>query len=361
MFENRTFEEIEKDVLSRAPADVDKREGSIIYDATAPLAAELAILYTEFSVYYDAHFPDTATGEYLDRLVQTQSITREKATYAIRSGTFLRSDGTPYDLPIGSRFSGGTVNYMAVSKISDGIYRLQCESAGTIGNQFYGTLFPIDNQFGLATAILGEVLIPGEDAETDLSLRKRYFDSIGADYFGGNIADYKNKLHQMEGVGGVHVVPVWNGGGTVKVVFTASDYSVPSSELVASVKEELDPEEYTGQGVGLAPIGHSVTVEGAEASEITVSAVLTLTEDADFDNIQAAAETGIEEYFTKLAATWETANGLTVRISHISDAILDLSGVIDVEDVKLNGNSGNIVLSWHQLPVLGGVTFAEAT
>ena len=361
MFENMTFEQIEKQVLDRAPADVDKREGSVIYDATAPLAAELAILYTEFGVYYDAHFPDTATGAYLDRLAQTQSLSREKATCAIRSGTFLRADGTAYDLPIGARFSGGTVNYVAVSKISDGLYRLRCETAGTIGNKFFGTLFPIDNQSGLATAVLGEVLIPGEDTENDDSLRKRYFDSIGADYFGGNIADYKNKLHQMEGVGGVHVVPVWNGGGTVKVVFTTSDYSVPSAELVAAVKEKLDPEEYTGQGVGIAPIGHTVTVEAVKSVSITVSATLTLTDDADMNSIQSAAENSIAAYFLALAETWEDANGLTVRVSHVSDALLDLQGVVDVENVTLNGSGGNMVLDWDRIPVLGGVTFVEAT
>ena len=74
--------------------------------------------------------------------------------------------------------------------------------------------------------------------------------------FGGNIADYKNKVELLPGVGAVKVFPVWNGGGTVKIVLVDSEWSVPSSELVEEVQEAIDPVGTQGTGVGLAPIGH---------------------------------------------------------------------------------------------------------
>ena len=40
------------------------------------------------------------------------------------------------------------------------------------------------------------------------------FDSMDAQSFGGNVADYKERVNAMNGVGGVKVYPVWNGGGT---------------------------------------------------------------------------------------------------------------------------------------------------
>ena len=40
MYENMTFENVMDRCLARVSASVDKREGSIVYDAIAPAAAE---------------------------------------------------------------------------------------------------------------------------------------------------------------------------------------------------------------------------------------------------------------------------------------------------------------------------------
>lgn len=42
MYEEQTFEAIIKRMLDRVSGDVDKREGSVIYDALAPIAFSLA-------------------------------------------------------------------------------------------------------------------------------------------------------------------------------------------------------------------------------------------------------------------------------------------------------------------------------
>ena len=52
MYENMTFENIMDRCLSRVSASVDKREGSIVYDAIAPAAAELAIMYIELATFW---------------------------------------------------------------------------------------------------------------------------------------------------------------------------------------------------------------------------------------------------------------------------------------------------------------------
>ena len=53
-------------------------------------------------------------------------------------------------------------------------------------------------------------------------------------------------------------------GGTVHIVITDSDdYGEASSTLVQSVQQTLDPEENAGEGYGLAPIGHVVSVASA--------------------------------------------------------------------------------------------------
>ena len=45
MFENYTYEKILNDMLDRVPDSLDKRQGSIIYNALAPAAVELQNMY----------------------------------------------------------------------------------------------------------------------------------------------------------------------------------------------------------------------------------------------------------------------------------------------------------------------------
>ena len=76
MFENMTFENIMDRCLARVSSSVDKREGSIVYDAIAPAAAELAILYIDLADLMDRAFPDTETGEDLTKKCQERSVFR---------------------------------------------------------------------------------------------------------------------------------------------------------------------------------------------------------------------------------------------------------------------------------------------
>ena len=92
-------------MLSKIPDTIDKREGSIIYDALAPASKELAIIYLELKYNIDLIFADTAVEEYLDRLCNQIGITRKEATPAIKQGDFYNVDEELIDVNIGSRFS----------------------------------------------------------------------------------------------------------------------------------------------------------------------------------------------------------------------------------------------------------------
>ena len=92
---------------------------------------------------------------------------------------------------------------MVLSQIVPGQYQVQCETAGAIGNQYFGNMIPIDYINGLQTAQLTDLLIPGEDEEDTEHFRQRYFDSFNAQAFGGNRADYLAKVRAIDGVGNV--------------------------------------------------------------------------------------------------------------------------------------------------------------
>ena len=61
-------------------------------------------------------------------------------------------------------------------------------------------------------------------------------------------------------------------GGTVLVtVVNSLDYGEASSVLLESIQTELDPVQNAGEGYGLAPIGHVVSVKSAETVAVYVT------------------------------------------------------------------------------------------
>ena len=359
MYESQTYETILQRMLFRVPDDIDKRQGSIIYDALAPAAAELAQLYMEMDINLVLSFADTATGEYLERRTAEFGVNREPATKARRRGLFYASGDVPMDVPVGSRFSLGDLNYAAISRVAAGQWLLECETVGVIGNQDFGPLLPIDYIEGLARAELGEVLVPGEDAETDDSLRSRYTAAINEQAFGGNVADYKQEITAIAGVGGVKVFPVWQGGGTVKCTILASDFNPPSPTLIDEVQTLIDPTVNSGQGIGLAPIGHEVTITGAQAVIIDVAATLTLAVETTIGQVQSDVEEAIGAYLLSLRQTWANEPAIIVRTAQIESRILTVPGIVDITDTQLNGSPANVVLTDEQIPAIGTVTLSE--
>lgn len=352
MFEAHSYEAILERMLKRIPNSLDKREGSMIYDAVAPAAAELAIAYLQLETAYQEMFADTASRECLLRRAAERGITPKPATNAILKGVFTPST---LEIPLGARFTGGDFTYIVKDKLIDGEYKLECERIGIVGNQYFGTLIPIDYLQGLETASLTELLIPAEEEEETEHFRTRYFHSLQSQAFGGNIADYKEKVSSIAGIGGVKVYPCFYGGGTVKLVLVNSDYGVPSDTLITTVQDCIDPPTESGKGVGIAPIGHQVTVVPVRSHTISLEIHLTYQEGYHFSSIQASIEQTVDAYFYELNQTWAEKDSLVVRISQLESRILNLTGVLDISDTFLNGESKNIVLGTDEIAVRGEI------
>lgn len=344
-----TYEEILERMLSKVPNDVDKREGSIIYNALAPAAAELAQANIKISLLENRTYADTAFDEDLTKRAAERGVVRKGATKAIRKSVFN------IDIPLNSRFSGDDLNYVAIEKINTCEYKVQCETPGETGNNYSGPLIPIDYISGLETATLTDIIIPGEDAEDDESLRKRYFDTLESESFGGNISDYKKKTNELIGVGGTKVYPVWNGGGTVKLVIIDSNYSKPSSTLVNNVQTAIDPVVNQGQGIGIAPIGHVVTVEAVTEKVVNIISKITLQTGYVWQDVEPRIKEVINAYLDDINSTWADNTSLVVRISQIETRILNVTGVLDIQNTLLNNMAENLVLGENEIAILGEV------
>lgn len=360
MFEQNTEENILKRMMDKIPGDLDKREGSIIHNALAPCAMEVARMYSDMDYFLQCTFANpNMPDEYLDLRVAEEGLRREQATYSIKTGYFYNEENKLIDVPIGSRFSIGDFNFIAIEKISNGTYKMQCESTGIESNSITGNLIPIEYIEGLSIATLGELLIPGEDIESNESLYTRYVEHLNEKPFGGNIADYKINTKAIPGVGAVKVFPIWNGGGTVKIVFLDSDYSIPTTELINRVQTTFDPVQNQGKGFGLAPVGHVVTVLSARNTEITINTKLVLKRGVTIGQVQDDIKNAVENYLLNLRKQWCEDDNTIVRISQIEARILNVEGVADLFNTSINTKEENLSLGPEEVPILKEVVLSE--
>ena len=236
-----------------------------------------------------------------------------------------------------------------------------------MGNQYSGNLINITFIQGLSEATMSSTLIPARDEETDEELRSRYFEALNQKAFGGNIADYRTKVEALTGVGAVQVYPVWNGGGTVKLSVVDPSYMPCSDEFLRTLQIQIDPENAngdTGTGLGIAPIGHQVTVVTPDEVVINVEATVTLQAGYSKGQVEQPIKNVVEEYLQSLRQSWADASDLNIYatdvfVARVTAAMVSVPGVANVSHVTLNGSANDIFLTQNgqiqQLPILGEV------
>lgn len=397
LYEDQTYEAIMERVLNRVSDSLDKREGSLIYDATGPASAEIALLYIALDYMLTCMYVDTAPRENLILLGRERGILPVGASAAVGIGEFN------IDIEIGARFSLEQYNYVVTSKIDTHKYYLTCETTGTAPNATLGSLIPIEYIDGLTTAELVEISTPGRDEEDTEEYRERLIESFTYQSFGGNKIEYKSKILDLDGVGAVKIYPTWNEnispaslippaeaadwlvtqkenipatiyawltavhtaganklltvGGAVKAVILNSEFNSPSKGLIASVQTAIDPSSNAGEGVGLAPIGHVVTIEGAKTKTVNISfGSIDYQSGWDWDSVKPYAEEIIDDYLRSLREAWQDSDNIVVRISRIESLMLDCAGVTDIGDAMINGSGENLSLDSDVIPVRGTVS-----
>lgn len=348
-----------KEMLDRVPDTLDKREGSIIYNTLAPCAFLLAQHTYMLAYMFQLLFADTAEAEWLDRVCGDFGVMRKAATYAVRQVNTFDSAGAAMDCTIGDRFAINDVTFALTSKIDAGQYQATCEQAGTTGNLYSGTILPVDNISGLGSAeLVATPLTAARDDESDDDFRARFYVAVQKAAFGGNIADYEEKILAIDGVGAVEVFPahVMGTAGQVGLVIGDTQGNTASAEKVAEAQTLMGTD-----GDGIAPIGHTVTVKTSTNLAVDVSAAVQIKTGSSFSVIQPVVVQAITNYINAVGF-----KDPTVFFAKLQAAILDChSDIVDIGTVTINGASANLALSKtfdsFQVPVVGTVTVAEVT
>lgn len=370
-------EQILTDMLAEITNSLDKREGSLIRTSLAPIAWYLGKMYQDLGYIEKQGFITTAEGEYLELLTVNRGIARMPATYSIRRGIFniAVSIGTEFTALNGKNNLHYTITEFIEKKQDEYHYKLKCEEAGMIGNNYTGNLQCDVYIEDLNKAEITDIITAGEDIETDNSLRQRYIDTLNEKGFGGNIASYTEYFTKRAGVGAVEIFPFWRGGGTTLISVINSNFTIPDELFIQELQKEICPPETdndspSANGYGLAPIGAVVTI--TKPKELALNIECSLSKDnVDSITLQNKIKTKIEQYLLSLRKTFGTAikqysnvYEIDILYARIYSDIFGLEEVINLIELKINGNSKDIKITNNAteqlIPVIGELIVNEA-
>lgn len=353
MFSETNTEDIVKSrMLDNVGSDLDKREGSFVYDAISPASIEVALAYIALDQVLQLGFAETSSGDYLKMRAHEHGVEERAATCATGPGAGLIT-GTPGAVvAVGSIFTTGSGEQFATTTavtLADnglGTVDIAAVNAGIQGNVPIGaiTLIPVTIP-GVISFTNALETSGGSDAESDADLLARLREKVRQPATSGNVAHYVQWAKETPEVGDARVLPLWNGPGTVKVVIIDTNMSPANSTIVGSVSTHIEDSR---------PIGALVTVESAEGLNINVNATVQLEAGALLSDAQATFETMLTTYIGENAFLEDF-----IRYAKIGSLLLSVPKVLDYSDLLVNGSAENVVVGETQVPVKGMVVLSE--
>jgi len=339
-------------LLSHIDPSYDKSEGYLIHDMLKSVAIELSDQQGDLEVIKRLLDVDNLTGTMLEAFVrQRKGIIRTPATHATGhlqvTGNGTINVGDLFETPSGVQFAA------AEPKTITGSGELLVKSvlSGPVGN------VPADQITQMPVTLPGITAVNnphptegGYAAESDDSLRERYYIAVRTPPTSANIYHYLQWAKEVSGVGGAKVFPVERGANTVEVVIIDQDKQPAAPELIDRVQHYIDPGS-TGLGEGEAPIGAKCYVISAEPLTLNISVTVSIMGGYTADEVRENIADSIAEYLKSIAFQINY-----VSFARIGQAILESAGVEDYEGLLVNGAVDNPEVGTKQVAVLGAVT-----
>lgn len=347
-------------MLAAIPDNLDKTYGGFVYDFTMPSAIEKADAMILLNEIVQLFFPEWSSGEFLDKLGRAVALTRKSATAA---ETTLKVTGTPNTLiPAGFVFSttataiSDNVEFLSIEDVvldenGEGEIPVICAQTGTVGNVSANSITLMSSPVSGITSITNEEAATGgteEETDEEFSTRIIERERDGDSSFVGCDADYKRWAQEVDGVGAAIVVPEWNGPGTVKIIVMDANGEPATSTIITNVFNHIiSPEDRESR---LAPIGATLTVNTASVLSLSITADIVMDPDANIDDVTSA-------FKSNLASCLEEAmTEGTLRITRVGAALSKTDGVVDYENLLINGSADNIAVSVDEYPVADTIT-----
>lgn len=349
MFEEMTYEKIMADMMADMPDGVDTSEGSLIFNACAKQAVKLEEAYLKLNGIEKNMYVDTADLEHLIRAGNDRACYIKQATYAEFEAEF----NCP--IPPGSRFNCDEYNYtmFRAKDEEQHVYILGCDSSGSEPNHILGDLEPIEFIEGFEWGRLTKCVKEGKDLEEEGEYRARILSTYNYKGFAGNREYYKARIKELPGVLGCKLERVKAPSDRIQITIVGEDYKAPEKETVDSVQTTVDPVVNSGEGEGLAPIGHRVQLLAVGETKIDIETTITYESGHGYEDLESYITKAVEDYLLELRKTWEDSETIVVRVLQIEAAIVEIPGIVDVTKTKINGKEENLQITDKTVPVKG--------
>ena len=280
------FTTLRKLILDMAPEDVDKSEGSFMYDAVTPIALFVSEIFTQMKLVLEQSFIGTASGNNLDILAATMpklyrnDATSEKLilrlspmTQRIKNYILNNYQSLQFYNSSGEVFKPDVDQSDWIQNDSSNIYVRVYKNIKGKGSSFAEqNMQPSPAIVGLSECVVHEVSAGGGDKEDDDHFRVRIWASMSSPFL-GSVADYQRKIFSefpssQNGfnVENCFIIPRGSRSGYICVIpakkgdDASAEHCTPG-ELV-SLQDYLDRRinKIGGYGMGVAPIGHVIKV-----------------------------------------------------------------------------------------------------
>ncbi len=347
-FDKKNFSDIFGSMLAdtrrRIPDLTDFEEGSVVRSLYESFSYELALLYEQLDLVYQAGFVDTAESAHLDRVVAVLGLKRNEPDFATGVVTFSRDKGLNEELiiPIGTlvtteenknqdppkkAYLTSEEGRIAAGQTAVDV-RLQAEARGKqmVADAETVTVMPLPVPGVKAITNKKPVRFLGRDRETDDELRQRAKQALLASGR-ASVTAIETALLGITGVRGVKVKedfpkegehPENSRLGTIEVyVDGLNEQNAPR------LRERLDQVRAAGVYVVLKP-----------AIAIHLEAILQIEVDpriAADERLQLEAEVA-----TAVAALIDALGmGQPLLFTQLNNAVLKVNGVKDIPDFRL--------------------------
>lgn len=372
-FKRRTYDEILSAKISKANelfgSDIDTSELTPLGKFIRINAYDQAITEEEAEDIYYSIYPDTATGQNLDRLCWQVGISRNSATYAEYSVTVTGDAGTtvPVGFLVSTEYELTFYNVAEQTIGSNGTVSITvlCTQAGAIGNIVAADISKIVNPVAKIRSVAGTSRTKdGEEIESDYELRKRY--AIAKDGLGScNETSIKSAIMRIPTVKSVGIAvnetdETDSDGRPARsfecYVSGGEDYELQIAETIFDKKPVgiLTHGDVSKTITDDGGFSHTINFSHTESVNVYVRISITTTADFGGDSSKQKIKENIREHINNINI------GSPVIFSALYGLILSVDGVKDVTEIKLSSNAEtwlakNIEPSEHQKCVFAGL------
>lgn len=345
-FESDNLINIRQRMLQRVPDDWDIREGSTIWDIISVFSIEFASMYDSLNDALKLGIITDSEGVYLDLKAIEYGITRlaaQKATGVVTitgtSGIIIPAGTVVANTP---NIGDDAIEFITDANVTltggENTVDITAVLAGIEGNLSATAIDRLISSITGITAINNVAITSGgADEETDAELQARALRRIRQPSRGGNIGDYLFWASEASiEVGKVGVFPLWNGNGTVKVLFLDKDDKVPGASLITTVQDFIDPSSGTG---GKSPIGATVTIAAATLDTVDVLVTVAVLPGFTAADVKTEVDIAIKKFLKDLPI------GQDVLYHSLSSIIMAVTGVSTISSYTVDAGTVDVVIA----------------